>query len=254
MLDVRAETWDTCDNPETMLDLVWEKVSLRKLRLFGLACCRRVAHLIDDESMSVPRLLELAEANADGLAGDAEMRAARSQLQLSQSWASRREKQPPPNKLRQIRASGFAIDAFADIFGLLPRQCDLYPPYPLPDDPDWILGSDVLEDARLACAWSAPASQQEEAFAAEGALQAQLVREIIANPFRPVVLAVAWLTRDAVAIAHEIYDERRFGDMPILADALEDAGCKDPTILDHCRQSGQHVRGCWLIDTLTGKS
>ena len=56
------------------------------------------------------------------------------------------------------------------------------------------------------------------------------------------------------AIARHIYDDRAFHDLPILADALEDAGCADAAILDHCRGPGPHVRGCWAVDLLLGKS
>jgi hypothetical protein len=55
-------------------------------------------------------------------------------------------------------------------------------------------------------------------------------------------------------IARAIYDGRAFERMPILADALEDAGCGDADILRHCREPGEHVRGCWVVDLLLGKS
>jgi hypothetical protein len=54
-------------------------------------------------------------------------------------------------------------------------------------------------------------------------------------------------------LAHLIYDQRRFTDLPVLADALEEAGCTDQTILDHLRGPGPHVRGCWAVDLLLGK-
>ena len=54
-------------------------------------------------------------------------------------------------------------------------------------------------------------------------------------------------------IAQTIYDERRFEDMPVLADALEEAGCKNEEMLNHCRGEGLHVRGCWVVDLLLGK-
>jgi hypothetical protein len=54
-------------------------------------------------------------------------------------------------------------------------------------------------------------------------------------------------------LARGIYDDRAFDRLPILADALEDAGCHDTAILDHCRQPGPHVRGCWVVDLLLGK-
>ena len=75
-------------------------------------------------------------------------------------------------------------------------------------------------------------------------------------PFRPVTLDTRWLTWNhgtVPAIAHRMYEERAFHDLPILADALEDAGCTDADILAHCRQPGEHVRGCWVVDLLLGK-
>jgi hypothetical protein len=78
-----------------------------------------------------------------------------------------------------------------------------------------------------------------------------LLRDIFGNPFRPVALDPAWLTwHDGllVSMARRMYDSRDFTDMPILADALEEAGCSDQDILAHCRQPGEHVRGCWIVD------
>jgi hypothetical protein len=63
-----------------------------------------------------------------------------------------------------------------------------------------------------------------------------------------------WNDGTVVKLAQSIYDERRFTDLPILADALEDAGCADADILAHCRGPGPHVRGCWVVDLLLGKS
>jgi hypothetical protein len=54
-------------------------------------------------------------------------------------------------------------------------------------------------------------------------------------------------------LAQSIYTDRAFDRMPILADALEDAGCDNADILNHCRQPGEHVRGCWAVDLILGK-
>jgi hypothetical protein len=80
-----------------------------------------------------------------------------------------------------------------------------------------------------------------------------IVRDIFGNPFRPFTIDATWLTPNVVAVAHTIYDERRFQDMPILADALEEAGCTNGDILAHCRSEGPHVRGCWVVDLILGK-
>jgi hypothetical protein len=82
----------------------------------------------------------------------------------------------------------------------------------------------------------------------------RLLREIFGNPFRPVSLNPTWHTTNVLALVQAIYDDRAFERMPILGDALEDAGCDNADILNHCRQPGEHVRGCWVVDLILGKS
>lgn len=91
-------------------------------------------------------------------------------------------------------------------------------------------------------------------FDAESAVQAQLVREVFGPlRFRTVGIQRAWLTSTVTSLAAGIYAERAFDRMPILADALEDAGCDHADILAHCRGDGPHVRGCWVVDLVLGK-
>jgi hypothetical protein len=74
------------------------------------------------------------------------------------------------------------------------------------------------------------------------------------NPFRPIPFSPSWRTDTAVSLAHTIYDTREFSAMPILADALQDAGCDSDDILDHCRDANAtHVRGCWVVDLVLEK-
>ncbi len=81
------------------------------------------------------------------------------------------------------------------------------------------------------------------------------LRDIFGNPFRPVSFSPEWCTSDVVSIAQTMYDSRDFSPMPILADALQDAGCEREDILAHCRDAnGTHVRGCWVVDLVLGKS
>ncbi|MBA4066320.1 MAG: hypothetical protein C0501_21920 [Isosphaera sp.] len=80
------------------------------------------------------------------------------------------------------------------------------------------------------------------------------LRDLVGNPFRSVTADPAWLTSTVVALATGIYGERAFDRLPILADALQDAGCEDAAVLDHCRGPGPHARGCWVVDMLLGKS
>ncbi|AMV27436.1 hypothetical protein VT84_23755 [Gemmata sp. SH-PL17] len=80
-----------------------------------------------------------------------------------------------------------------------------------------------------------------------------LFRDIFGNPFRPVTFLPEWRTSTAVALAGQMYESRDFGAMPILADALQDAGCDSADVLDHCRGKGPHVRGCWVVDSILEK-
>jgi hypothetical protein len=79
-------------------------------------------------------------------------------------------------------------------------------------------------------------------------------RDIFGNPFRPVTLDPSWLTSTVTTLTRQMYESRDFSAMPILADALQDAGCEDEQVLSHCRGEGAHVRGCFLVDLLVGKS
>ncbi len=106
---------------------------------------------------------------------------------------------------------------------------------------------------------------------------ASLLRDIVGNPFRslnpPWLMSeegskvrdwpqfanlrfkIEWLTTDVLALATGIYEDRAFDRMPILADALQDAECDNDDILTHCRDAkGVHVRGCWVVDLVLGKS
>jgi hypothetical protein len=108
-------------------------------------------------------------------------------------------------------------------------------------------------------AWDAAADATDFAFwrseeECRAVAQWQVIRDIFGNPFRPVTLDPAWQSATVRALAQAIYDDRAFERMPILSDALEDAGCANADILNHCRQPGEHVRGCWVVDLVLGKS
>jgi hypothetical protein len=86
--------------------------------------------------------------------------------------------------------------------------------------------------------------------------QCDLLRDIMGNPFHAVTVDPAWLTWRGGTIPKlslAIYNGRRFSDLPVLADALEEAGCTESNVLKHCRRPGRHVRGCWAVDLLSKK-
>jgi hypothetical protein len=110
-----------------------------------------------------------------------------------------------------------------------------------------------LSDSHAAWLGSWKAADVTENHDAERKPQADLLRDILGNPYHPVILDPTWLTPTVRSLSQGIYDERAFDRMPILADALEDAGCSDLQILEHCRGKGPHARGCFVVDIILGK-
>jgi hypothetical protein len=84
--------------------------------------------------------------------------------------------------------------------------------------------------------------------------QSDTLRDIFGPlPFRPIAVDPRWLTSTVKNLANSIYTDRAFEKMPILGDALEDAGCDNQEPLNHCRQPGEHTRGCWVLDKVLGR-
>ena len=116
-------------------------------------------------------------------------------------------------------------------------------------DAKWFVASQVTDGKTDNGSRAITARRDEET------VLCQLARCIFGNPFRPVTADPSWLNSTVVALARGIYDERAFDRMPILADALQDAGCDNEDVLNHCRDPhGVHARGCWVVDLVLGKS
>jgi hypothetical protein len=103
-----------------------------------------------------------------------------------------------------------------------------------------------LASGTASAEWAMPKTEQ--------AAQCHDLRCLFGDPFRPVALNRRWLTPVVSALAGAAYDERAYDRLPILADALEDAGCDNAGLLGHLRGPGPHVRGCWALDLLLGLS
>jgi hypothetical protein len=123
---------------------------------------------------------------------------------------------------------------------------------------DAILRRDFDRACTLSYAWRASAPAAEDVVRVEchfheyAPEHGHLIRDIFGNPFRPVAFSSEWRTDTAVSLARQMYESRDFSAMPILADALQDAGCDSDDILNHCRGEGPHVRGCWVVDVILG--
>ena len=194
--------------------------NLRKLRLFGCACCRRIWDEL--RSTKSKQAIELAEQYADGLTRGLSGWVRREWVMGWLMQAAQKEDQ----------VNGWSISSL-----------------------EWAPFCVLRKDLRhlLDAAWFV----EQRSLNGEAKSQADLVRDIFGNPFRPVSLDPTWLAWNAGTvqkIAQAIYEERAFDRLPILADALEEAGCTNADILAHCRRPGEHVRGCWVLDLILGKA
>lgn len=219
--------WLTCKEPSPLLEHLAKSVGgpSRKKRLFAAACCRRIVHLMPGKAILAA--LKTAEQFADGKATAKKLESAE-----KRAWAA--QKGPFPDDERaELGAYAMAAEAVSRLCEQ-PDSMDIY------DIMDSIYSATVCD----------PDNPEEEDI-----LQAALVREVFGNPFRPVMLDPQWRTSTAVALAQQMYESRDFSAMPILADALQDAGCDSEDILTHCRDANQaHVRGCWVVDAVLGKA
>jgi hypothetical protein len=114
----------------------------------------------------------------------------------------------------------------------------------------WVILEDAWEAAYQVTAVRWDASWWPD----EPGHQLALLHDILGNPFRPVPIDPACITPAVLQLAQALYHDRAFEQLPILADALEEAGCQDQSVLDHLRSPGPHVRGCWPLDLILGRA
>ena len=201
---------------------VQRRENARKMRLFGCACCRRLGGLLTDPRSRAA--VEVAEQFAEGAVNRAALDGARAAAHAAVNDLGQVEYKWEPD--------GWAANAA-----------------------ELVAHGTVKVHFRLAGTRAAEAIGQAgvRTHAAEQAIQLGLLREVFGNPFRPIALDPAWRTATAIALALGMYDVRDFSAMPILADALQDAGCDDEQVLGHCQSDEPHVRGCWVVDQVLGK-
>ena len=255
--------WDACDELGVLLDSLRSKASDRKRWLFVAASCRSEAHFLPPDLCRF--VVAVAEGLADGSITLTEWRAA---LKASVRWMERLievhdfERSAVLRDLRDIlfpRSYRWRHQNEADRTRELERSLAS------------VVGRAFRAErwalfAACTSAWAGwdrdymerpPAGPPVWTAEQHRRSQCRAVRDIYPNPFRqPPRLdasCLAWNSGTVSKLATAIYDERAFGRMPILADALEDAGCADADILGHCRGGGEHVRGCWVVDLLLGK-
>jgi hypothetical protein len=219
--------WDACADPAPLLRFVLPKPNYHRTRpptdreerlptdrRTRLLACAWCRHVWHLlTDARSRRSVEVAELYADGAANPAQLEAA--------EVGALPGRDEPQDVRPQLRAAMSAAASSVNLPETM-RQCEVLAP-----------------------------SRQEPGW------QAILVRCLFRNPFGPAPpVDPAWLTwRDGTVakLLDAIYHGRRFADLPVLGDALEEAGCSDAAILAHCRTPGEHARGCWVVDLLTGR-
>jgi hypothetical protein len=220
--------WLACTDPKPMFEFLVGKASDRKPRLFACASCRRIWHLLVDERSR--RAIEVAELFIEG--------------DVSQEVLATAITAADGARLDVEAGSGTEAQYEAAVAATKAAFCA------------GVTAEDYNRDAWI-YAEEDTSWHVRYALETQGGEHASLLRELFGPlPFGPVPLDPSWLAWNSSTVARlgrAIYDERAFDHLPILADALEEAGCTELAILDHCRSGGEHVRGCWVLDLLLGK-
>lgn len=206
--------WLACADPDPILAALGQKPSRRKFGLFACACCRTVFDwLVDNRSREAVGVIE---AFADGGATETELKRASNRATRAAGVVG-----GPP-----ARAVSWAAD----------------------ERPDSICCRRVADEAARAFG-----EKGTPEWVKARSHQTNLLRDIFGNPPHTVESIPSWLTPTVVLLARQMYESREFSAMPILADALQDAGCDDEDALAHCRGGSPHARGCWVLDAVLGE-
>ena len=224
------EEWLFCTNPMQMREYIrLNRIgSERKLRLFALACSWRFVHLLSDERSC--QAVAVAHRFVEGQVSHQE----RAKISAA-AWEA-------ADDAKSQRNTGAAVAAAVAAARMA--------------DSDWPLFAQQFGSSGELGQQYAWQAVQDSVFFIDTNDQCALWRDLFGNLFRPVSLnpsLLQWHDGTIPKFAQAIYDERAFDRLPILADALEEAGCADSDLLSHCRGPGPHVRGCWVVDLLLGK-
>jgi len=241
-----------------MLDFIYGKVSDRKLRLFAAACCRRLWPLLNSDVCRPA--VEAIERSADSEAVVDQLPGLRQHVRQFGEDACRKAwpgpstgefthiaiAQPPGGELAfRESLQGFMVEhatgTSAHDLGILLR-------YSTDCAGRELLGYRPTHDE-----WQKIHDEWQKIVKYDHRKLCVLLRDIIPHPCCLIGVDPVCQTGTVEALARAIYTDRTFDRLPILADALEDAGCNNADILSHCRGSGPHVLGCWVVDLLLGK-
>ena len=219
------DEWLTTDDADRLMSWCFDHMSCRKLLLYACACCHALSHRFQDA-----RSWKVVLAVEDYVEEE-ELPDSFYSVTLGAGEALRRCDSLPKEYARAAGSASFAAYILATA----------------------IVGCGELSRVDKRGAANA-ISHLRRGTKRSRTHQSRLLREIVGNLFRPVSIGQAWASSTVLGLAEGIYADRAFDRMPILADALEEAGCDNADILSHCRGDGPHVRGCWVVDLVLGKS
>ncbi len=230
--------WLACTDDGAIAAAVREFASDRKARLIACGCCRLVWDwLVNDRSRGA---VETSERFADGLVTDDELSRAAYFAEAAVFAVDEMQE-------RYWRDQKAVRDGWLDV-------CDATE-NGIPSRDRTLISFDI---ARAAANWAERLNADDPRLCfrelPDPIFSPVVARDVMGNPFRSVAVGPFWLTTNVRTLAAQMYAARDFSAMPILADALQDAGCDNPDVLSHCRVPGPHVRGCWVIDLLLGKT
>lgn len=212
--------WLSCTELDKMLDFLRHigRFSVRKSRLFGVAVCRRIWHLLPHEASR--NAVEVAERFADGDATINDSAAVSKQaMQIAYQL---------PRNPHALKNAAYAAATVAE----------------------WVESPEAVAEKAANAFWE---EDNENESRKEKQFHIRLFRCLFGNPLQPVHIDLSWLTSKVVRLAQAIYDDRAFERLPSLADALEDAGCDNADVLAHCRDPGPHARGYCVVDSILAK-
>jgi hypothetical protein len=223
----------------TLSTMLWfladQKGHSRHINLWIVACCRQVEHLVD--SLEIQKAIDAAERYAEEAIQRTTM-----QTWIRRARRARRELSPElPTEKKQ------ACEAVSKALWYLVSYPNGYNPTKI--------AQALVTEARHTGPWGLVKSP--DLLKPIERRLVDLLRDMVGNPFQPRPVGnPAWLEANgglAGRLANSIYEEKRFAEVPILADALEDAGCTEKVILEHLRGPGPHARGCWALNVVLGK-
>lgn len=230
-----------------MFDEVGRNVTVRKLRLFGVACCHRIWNFMIDQQCR--DAVDLIERFVEGDATVTAVNRTRAKLKAAFLAACNKRKESRADEVNR-----WCLGAALNL---------------LQDETNYLQDSIIREgDSNLLSVWECtayavanyyrqdkpkrPEFQVPNQLMDEFRAQADLLREILGNRLSSIEFAKDWRPRTMVSLAKTIYRDKAFANMPMLGQALRNAGCDNRKILSHCNAGHFHVRGCWVLDSILG--